>query len=96
MQPRKYAHKERDNVTAARDPGRVAAVQYCRLATSLRSLAILFPIHLHILSLVSTLATVFLELPYVYVSGQTQAYVPIQSFRCRFFFVFLVSGGDEG
>ena len=47
-------------VTAARDPGRVTAILYSRLATSLRSLAIILPIHLHLLSLASTFATVFL------------------------------------
>jgi len=47
------------HVTAARDPGRVKAVLYSRLATSLRSLAIILPIHLYLLSLASTSATVF-------------------------------------
>jgi len=32
---------------AARDPGRVTAILYSRLATSLRSLAIILPIHQH-------------------------------------------------
>jgi len=58
MQPRRSAPKERDNVTAARDPGRVMAILYSRLAASLRSLAIILPIHLHLLSLASTFATV--------------------------------------
>jgi len=48
------------SVTAARDPGRVTAILYSRLATSLRSLAIILPIHLHLLSLISTFAPVFL------------------------------------
>ena len=60
MQPRRSAPDERDNVTAAHDPGRVTAILYSRLATSLRSLAIILPIHLHILSLASTFATIFL------------------------------------
>jgi len=60
MQPRRSAPKERDNVTVARYSGRVTAIPYSRLATSLRSLAIILPIHLHLLSLVSTFATVFL------------------------------------
>jgi len=60
MQPRRSAPKERDNVTAARDQGRITAILYSRLATSLRSLAIILPIHLHLLSLASTFATVFL------------------------------------
>ena len=47
-------------VTAARDPGRVTAILYSRLATSLRSLAIIVPIHLHLLSLAFTFATVSL------------------------------------
>jgi len=59
MQPRRSAPKEGDDVTAARGPGRVKAVLYSRLATSLRSLAIILPIHLHLLSLASTFATVF-------------------------------------
>ena len=41
MQPRRSAPKEGDNVTAARDLGRVMAILYSRLATSLRSLAII-------------------------------------------------------
>jgi len=40
MQPRRSAPKEGDNVTAARDPGRVTANLYSRIATSLRSLGI--------------------------------------------------------
>jgi len=42
MQPRRPAPKERYNVTAARDPGRVTAIPYSWLAMSLRSLAIMF------------------------------------------------------
>jgi hypothetical protein len=60
MLTRRSAPKEGDNVTAARDPGRVMAILYSRLATSLRSLAIILPIHLHLLSLPSTFATVSL------------------------------------
>jgi len=60
MQPRRSAPKEGDNVTAARNPGWVTAVLYSQLATSLRSQAITLPIHLHLLSLVSTFANVFL------------------------------------
>jgi len=41
MQPRRSAPKEGDNVMAARDPGRVTAILYSRLATILRSLAII-------------------------------------------------------
>ena len=59
MQPRRSAPEEGDNVTAARDPGRVTAILYSRLATSLRSLAIILPIDLHLISLASTFATVF-------------------------------------
>ena len=46
VQPRRCAPKERDNVTATRDCGRVTAILYSRLATRLRSLAIVLPIHL--------------------------------------------------
>jgi hypothetical protein len=46
MQPRRSAPKEGDNVTATRDCGRVTAILYSRLTTSLRSLAIILPIHL--------------------------------------------------
>jgi len=60
MQPRRFAPTERDNVTAARDQGRVTAILYSRQAMSLRSLAIILPIPLHLLSLASTFATVFL------------------------------------
>jgi len=60
MQPTRSVPEERNNVTAARDQGRVMANLYSLLVTSLRSLAIILPIHLHILSLASTFATVFL------------------------------------
>jgi len=46
LQPRRSAPQERDNVTAARDCGRVTAIIYSRLATRLRSLAIILYIHL--------------------------------------------------
>jgi hypothetical protein len=46
-------------VTAARDPGRVTAILYSLLTRSLRSLAIILPIHLHLISLTSTFAIVF-------------------------------------
>jgi hypothetical protein len=46
MQPRRSAPKEGDNVTATCDCGRVTAILYSRLATRLRSLAIILPIHL--------------------------------------------------
>ena len=58
IQLRRSAPKEGDNVTAARDPGRVMAMQYSRLATSLTSLAIILPIHPHLPSLASTFASV--------------------------------------
>jgi hypothetical protein len=45
-------------VAAARDRGRVMAILYCPLATSLRSLAIIIPIHPHLWSLASRFATV--------------------------------------
>jgi hypothetical protein len=41
MQPRRSEPKEGDTVTAARDPGRVTAILYSRLATILRYLAII-------------------------------------------------------
>jgi len=59
MQPRRSAPKEGDNVTATRGCGRVTAILYSRLATRLRSLAIILPIHLYLLSLESTFATVY-------------------------------------
>ena len=46
-------------VTATRDCGRVTAILYSRLATRLRSLAIILPIHLYLLSLESTFASVY-------------------------------------
>jgi len=46
MQPRRSAPKERNNVKAARDPGRVTAILYSRLAMSLRSLAMILHKHL--------------------------------------------------
>jgi len=48
MQPRRSAPKDGDSVTAARDPGRVTAILYSRLATSHRSLAIILPRHIYI------------------------------------------------
>jgi len=52
-------------VMAARDPSLVTDNLYSRLATSLRSQAILLPIYLYLLSLASTFATIFPSLPYV-------------------------------
>jgi hypothetical protein len=47
MQPRRSGPTEGDYVTVARDPGRVTAILYSRLATSLRSLAIILPIYIY-------------------------------------------------
>jgi hypothetical protein len=49
-----------NSVTATRYHGRVMAIVYSRLATSLRSLAIILPIRLHLISLASTFVTIFL------------------------------------
>ena len=57
--------------------GRVIPIVYSRLATSLRSLAVILPIHLHLLLLGSTLPTVFLWLPYIWQWGQIQPHLPI-------------------
>jgi len=46
MQPRRSAPKKGDNVMMTRDCGRVMAMLYSQLATRLRSLAIILPIHL--------------------------------------------------
>ena len=70
-----------NGVTAAYDPGRITAIPYSRLGTSLRSLPIILLIHLHLLSLASTFATVFTQLPYVDLWGRTQAYVPLHYYR---------------
>jgi len=59
MQPRRSAPNERDNVMAARDPGPGNGHLYSQLATRLRSLATILPIHLYLLSLESTFATVY-------------------------------------
>ena len=59
MQPRRSAPKDGDNVMATRDCGRVTAILYSQLATRLRSLAIILPIHLYLLSLESMFATVY-------------------------------------
>jgi len=48
-------------VTATRDGGRETAIQYSRLVTRLRSLAIILLIHLYLVSLESTFATVYLN-----------------------------------
>ena len=45
-EPRRSAPKERDNVTATPDCGRVTAIPYSQLATRLGSLAIFLLIHL--------------------------------------------------
>jgi len=60
MQPRRSAPKEGDNVTAPHVtcPGPGNARWYSWLATSLRSLAIILSIHLHLQSLESTCATI--------------------------------------
>jgi len=46
VQPRRSAPKEGDKVTATRDCGRVTAILYSWLATRLRSVAGILPIHL--------------------------------------------------
>jgi len=47
------------HVTAARDPGPSNGHLYSQLATRVRSLAIILPIHLYLLSLESTFATIY-------------------------------------
>jgi hypothetical protein len=64
-------------LTAARDLGWVTAILYSWLATSLRSVVIILPIHLYLLSLASTFATIFPSLPYIYLSGRMLAYLPL-------------------
>jgi len=62
------------------------AILYSRLATSLRSLAIILPIHLHLLSLASTFATV----SYNY---QTYAYEAERRRTCPYIIIaFSVNG----
>jgi hypothetical protein len=46
MQPRRSAPKEGENVTVTGHCGRVMAILYSQLASGLRSLAIILPIHL--------------------------------------------------
>jgi len=58
--------------------GRVTPDSYSRLATSLRSLAIILSIHLHLQSLESTFATISTQLPYVSLRSRAHAYVPLQ------------------
>jgi len=65
MQPRRSSPKEEDNVIAIHDPGWAMAILPRRLTTSLRSLAIVKPIHVCQLSLASTSVTIFLLLPYI-------------------------------
>ena len=76
MQLGRSAPKEGDTVTAAHEPG-PGNIHSIWLAMTLRYLAIILLIHLHLLSLASTFATVFLQLPYVYLWDRTQAYVPL-------------------
>jgi len=59
LQPSRSAPEERDNEMVTRDPGWVTAILYSRLAMSLRSLAIILPIRLHLLSLTPTFGTLF-------------------------------------
>jgi len=59
MQPRRSAPEQGDDVTAAGDCGRLTAIVYSRLATRLRSPAIISHIHLYLLSLESTFATIY-------------------------------------
>ena len=47
LQPRRSAPKEGDTLTGAGDPGRVTAIVYSGLATSLRSLPMILPIYIH-------------------------------------------------
>jgi len=60
MQPRRSAHEERDNVTVEGNRGQEMAMLYSLTVTSLRSLVIVLHVHLHVLSLASTFAPVFL------------------------------------
>jgi len=60
IQPRRSAPNEGGNVTAARNPGQVTSIRYTWLVMNPRSLAIMLPIHLHLLLLASMFATVFL------------------------------------
>jgi len=75
-------------------PGRVTAILYSRLATSLGSLAIILPIHLHLLSLASTFATVAYNYhtyayeakhrrtcPYTIITFSVNRYVSLTGFR---------------
>jgi len=81
MQPGRYAPQEGDNVTARLHetcPGPGNAISYSRLATSHRSLVIILPIHLHLLSLESTFATISTQGQYVCLCSSTQSYVAIQ------------------
>jgi len=48
------------DVGGARDPGRVTTIQYSQLTSGLRFLPIILHIHVHLLSLASTFATVLL------------------------------------
>jgi len=68
-------------VMVARDLSWVTAFLYSRLATSLRSLAIILPIHLDLLSLASTFATGSHQVRYVYLWGRMQAYVALHYYR---------------
>ena len=58
--------------------GRVKFILYSQLTMSLRSLAIILHIHLHLQSLASMFATLFLQLPHVCLWGWTLAYMPLQ------------------
>jgi hypothetical protein len=54
MQVRKPAPKEWVNGTVSGCPGQVKVITNCPLSTSLTSLAIILPVHLHLLSLAFT------------------------------------------
>jgi len=59
MQPRRSVPQPEDNVTATCNYGWVIAILYSWLAMRLRSLVIILCIHLYLLSLESTVATVY-------------------------------------
>jgi len=61
--------------------GPVTPVLYSWLARSLRSLAIVLPIHRHLQSLGSTFATIFTQLLYVSLRSRVQTYVPLHYYR---------------
>jgi len=82
MQPRRSAPTEGDNLMVGHDWARIMAILDSPLTMSLRSLAIFLPIHLHLLSLASTFATISYDYHTYEYEAQRWHICPHRSIRC--------------